>query len=569
LRLAKDSAVVLVLAPAGGRVSDESSKRLVDGVAIDYRIDAKVTYTISAEEALNGPKPVDPNYIFAPGPHEASITVDAAKVRGRVNPLVFGACFEDLNHEIYGGLYAQMIYGESFEEGPEKQLPPGWRLHADWLKRPIWQGMWCTENDAIGMTGFRWYKLLWEGVRFEDGVIECELMQPAFDPGRPVGLVFRAGGHEFRDGYAVVLDAKAHRLELRIGERGVAGASLPTSLGQWLSLRVDVMGGKIRVFAQANDKPVIEFVDPKPLEAGLVGFDASESHGWFRKLKIETGGKSYTPPLTPDRPAGYRGPVSRRSCIEDFERGRAGDVPVPEPWQQCNSVNNEWFDDSRSPQHVTKRPEDIIRILVDTVARNGNLLLNIALRADGTVVKEDSAVLDALAEFMAVNSEAIHGTRPWIVSIDRPSDTYFTTKPGTLYAICLRWPDDGKLTIRVLAEDHSPWIGSVKGVSLLGTAARVRWTRTPQCGVFEIPGRKPERFHGLVLKLQGDANPGIAAPRRRQGALRRPLRERHDSFVDQGCPGDPRLHYPGTKTALTCLESQPIAARLVTDFLAL
>jgi alpha-L-fucosidase len=203
----------------------------------------------------------------------------------------------------------------------------------------------------------------------------------------------------------------------------------------------------------------------------------------------------------------------RRSCIEDFEGGRAGDVPAPEPWQQCNLVNNEWFDDSLSPHHVTKRPEDIIRILVDTVARNGNLLLNIALRADGTAVKEDSAVLDALTEFMAVNSEAIHGTRPWVVAMDRPSETYFTTKPGTLYAICLRWPDDGKLTIRALAEDHSPWIGSVKEVSLLGTAERVQWTRTPQGGVFQIPGRKPENLRGLVLNRQGDANPVVAAAR--------------------------------------------------------
>ena len=143
-----------------------------------------------------------------------------------------------------------MIFGESFEEGPEKELPPGWRLHADWLKLPTWEGMWCSEDDAIGMTGFRWYKLLWEGVRFEDGVIECELMQPAFDPGRPIGLVFRAGGHEFRDAYAVVLDAQAHRLELRIGERGVASATVPAGLGQWLPVRVEVRGGRIQVFAR-------------------------------------------------------------------------------------------------------------------------------------------------------------------------------------------------------------------------------------------------------------------------------------------------------------------------------
>lgn len=115
-----------------------------------------LTYTIPAQEALAGPKVADPNYLFDPAPaggelREASITVDAGKVRAHINPLVFGACFEDLNHE---------IYGESFEEGPEKALPPGWRLHADWLKSVTWVG---EEEDTssgrirsydLGISGF-------------------------------------------------------------------------------------------------------------------------------------------------------------------------------------------------------------------------------------------------------------------------------------------------------------------------------------------------------------------------------------------------------------------------------
>jgi hypothetical protein len=55
-----------------------------------------VTYTISLDDALNGPKPSNPNYILDPNAREASISVDVSKPRGRVNPLCFGACFEDL-----------------------------------------------------------------------------------------------------------------------------------------------------------------------------------------------------------------------------------------------------------------------------------------------------------------------------------------------------------------------------------------------------------------------------------------------------------------------------------------
>src|SRR5271169_975040 len=69
---------------------------------------ADIVYTIPVKEALNGPKPTDPNYIFEATNHESSITVDADKIRAHIDPLTFGAAFEDLNHEIYGGLYAQM-----------------------------------------------------------------------------------------------------------------------------------------------------------------------------------------------------------------------------------------------------------------------------------------------------------------------------------------------------------------------------------------------------------------------------------------------------------------------------
>ena len=147
-------------------------------------------YTIPAEEALNGPKQADPNYLFHAANGEPDILVDASKICGHVNPLTFGACFEDLDHEIYGGLYAQMIYGESFEEGPEKALPPGWRTIPRELRSPTWQGMWGSDGGALSMTGFRWYKLFWTNAAFSDGVIRCDMMQPAFDPGlgRQVGV---------------------------------------------------------------------------------------------------------------------------------------------------------------------------------------------------------------------------------------------------------------------------------------------------------------------------------------------------------------------------------------------
>ena len=68
---------------------------------------------------------------------DSSIKIDAGKVLNHVSPLMYGSCIEDVNHEIYGGLYAQMIFGESFEEPPRE---PG----------PGVSGMWDTAGHRRG-----------------------------------------------------------------------------------------------------------------------------------------------------------------------------------------------------------------------------------------------------------------------------------------------------------------------------------------------------------------------------------------------------------------------------------
>src|ERR1051326_5954058 len=72
---------------------------------------------------------------------QATIQVDASKVRNRITPWMIGSCIEDVNHEIYGGLYAQMIFGESFEEPPQARSPlAGWKAYG---------GQWRVEEGAL------------------------------------------------------------------------------------------------------------------------------------------------------------------------------------------------------------------------------------------------------------------------------------------------------------------------------------------------------------------------------------------------------------------------------------
>src|SRR5260221_1123421 len=69
----------------------------------------------------------------------ATITVNADQVLHTNSPYLTGACIEDVNHEIYGGIDSQMIFGESFAE-PGAQLP---------LKRfKAYEGRWTLADDG-------------------------------------------------------------------------------------------------------------------------------------------------------------------------------------------------------------------------------------------------------------------------------------------------------------------------------------------------------------------------------------------------------------------------------------
>src|ERR1700688_3497850 len=63
------------------------------------------------------------------GAQQAVIQIDADHVAGSISPLLTGACIEDVNHEIYGGIYSQMIFGESFQEPPVSPPIPGFEAY--------------------------------------------------------------------------------------------------------------------------------------------------------------------------------------------------------------------------------------------------------------------------------------------------------------------------------------------------------------------------------------------------------------------------------------------------------
>ncbi|MHB8969559.1 MAG: alpha-L-fucosidase [Pirellulaceae bacterium] len=96
--------------------------------------------------------------------------------------------------------------------------------------------------------------------------------------------------------------------------------------------------------------------------------------------------------------------------VQDVERGGLAEIKA-EPWQTDTCIGD-WFYKSGL---TYKSAKHVIAMLADIVSKNGNLLLNIPLKHDGTLDAAEEQVLADLAAWMAINGEAIYGTRPWLV----------------------------------------------------------------------------------------------------------------------------------------------------------
>lgn len=196
--------------------------------------------------------------------------------------------------------------------------------------------------------------------------------------------------------------------------------------------------------------------------------------------------------------------------VEDLERGVMPKIN-PDPWQTDTSIGDWYYNKHWQFQPVSWT----IHMLVDIVSKNGNLLLNVVQRPDGSLDPEVEETLAEMAEWIAVHGEAIYETRPWLVYGEGgvryrgghfkedfnygARDIRFTTKGPALYAVALGWPDDGQLVVRSLAAPA----GKVNTVSLLGYDGKVEWQQTEEALVVAVPA-KPISPYTCALKITGE-----------------------------------------------------------------
>ncbi|MHC4389489.1 MAG: alpha-L-fucosidase, partial [Planctomycetota bacterium] len=129
----------------------------------------------------------------------------------------------------------------------------------------------------------------------------------------------------------------------------------------------------------------------------------------------------------------------------------------------------------------------IIDELVDIVSKNGNMLLNVPPKADGTLDAETEGILVDIGKWFEVNGEAIYGTRPWLEYGE--GNLRFTRKGPVLYVIALEWPDTNILTVPSSALGEKAGLASE--VSLLGHEGKLQSRRDEKGLAITLPERKP------------------------------------------------------------------------------
>ncbi len=209
------------------------------------------------------------------------------------------------------------------------------------------------------------------------------------------------------------------------------------------------------------------------------------------------------------------------SYVQDMERGVLPGIN-PLPWQTDTSIGDWFYNENWKTKDTGKmyRTADwVVRTLVDIVSKNGNLLLNVIQRPDGSIDPEVEQMLGELGGWMKTNGEAIYGSRPWTIYGEGATkatgghfkedfgftaqDVRFTTKGKTLYAIALGWPADGRITVQALAQPAGTKTNQVKRVELLGHRGNLKFTQDANGLAVTLPGTKLSAI-AISLKITGD-----------------------------------------------------------------
>jgi alpha-L-fucosidase len=208
----------------------------------------------------------------------------------------------------------------------------------------------------------------------------------------------------------------------------------------------------------------------------------------------------------------------KKCMVWDVERG-APDKMQNKAWQTCTCIGDWHYKRSTYENNGYKSAKTVVHTLVDIVSKNGNLLLNIPIRGDGTIDEKEIAILEGIAGWMAINKESIFDTRPWKIYGEGPvaeaanpvngpgfnegkikfsaKDIRYNQKGKVLYATVLGTPE-GNVFLNSLGKTKGN--GIVKGIEVLGSKEKISWKQNAALLSIQKPKLVPNDL-AIVFKI--------------------------------------------------------------------
>ena len=218
-------------------------------------------------------------------------------------------------------------------------------------------------------------------------------------------------------------------------------------------------------------------------------------------------------------------PEHTTALVEDIERGVATGIR-PHPWQTDTCIGSWHYSRAIAEQNKYKTVGQVVDMLIDIVSKNGNLMLSVPVRGDGTIDEHEVAFLEGMSTWMKANDEGIFGSRPWKIYGEGPStietpesgqfggardvrskpytiaDIRFTTKGEMLYAYLLGPQPSERVVITSLGT-NSPHVNGtrVQDVNLIG-GPKLEWSQGEQGLSVKLPEKLPG-LEAVGLRIRG------------------------------------------------------------------
>lgn len=203
----------------------------------------------------------------------------------------------------------------------------------------------------------------------------------------------------------------------------------------------------------------------------------------------------------------------KQAMLWDVERG------IPDrcqelPWQTCTCIGGWHYSKYEGDNNMYKPAEQVIRMLVDIVSKNGNLLLSIPVRGNGSLDNNELHIVAGIKAWMDINGESIYGTRPWKVYGEGPlfdsanplnaqgfneginysaEDVRYVVRNDTVFATIMRWPSRSQFTFTSFGMASRYYSGKVKSVKLLGHG-EVEFTQDIDGLTVNLPSNHPNEI---------------------------------------------------------------------------